>query len=96
MTVYQKEPNYRNVGPVAKNRAFFSLKSENTSGSLRCEIITPLKTAGDSAAILHSLERSYKDFLSPLVGLRIQFLQKIQEKVNVCVLASTGNMPYIL
>lgn len=96
MTVYRKELNYRNIGPVAQNRAFFSLKSENTSGSLICEMIVSLKTAGDSAAILHSLEHSYKDFLNPLVVFRIQSLLKIQEKVNVRTLAGMENMPHIL
>lgn len=96
MTVYRKELNYRNIGPVPQNRAFFSLKSENISGSLICGIIVSLKTAGDSTAILHSLEHGYKDFLNPQVVFRIQSLLKIQEKVNVCTLVGMENMPHIL
>jgi len=65
MTGYRKELSYRNSGPVAQNRAVFSLKSKHTSGSLIREIILSLKTAGDSAAVLHPLEHSYKDLLNP-------------------------------
>lgn len=96
MTVYRKELNYRNIGPVAQNRALFSLKSENTSGSLIREVIISLKTAGDSATILHSLEHSNRDFVNPLAVGRIQSLLKIQEKVSVFTLASTENTPHIL
>lgn len=79
MTVYRKELNYRNIGPVAQTRHFSKVK--NTSGSPICEIIVSLKTAGEPAAILHSLEHSYKGFLNPLYSvLRIQPLLKTQEK----------------
>lgn len=98
MIVYRKELNYRNIGPVAQNRVFFSLlkESENTSGSLISERIIFLKTAEDTAAIWHSLEHRYKDFLKPVVVLRIQSLLNTQEKLNVYTLAGKENIPHII
>lgn len=78
MTVYRKELNYRYIGPIVQSRAFFSLKSENTPGSLTCDRIVSLETAGDS--ILHSREHSYKNFLNPLVVPKIHSLMKIKGK----------------
>lgn len=78
MTVYRKDLNYRCIGPIVQSRAFFSLRSENTPGSLACDIIVSLETAGDS--IPHSWEPGYKNFLNPLVVPKIQSLMKIKGK----------------
>lgn len=79
-----------------KQGIFLSFKSENTSGSLVSERIIFLKTAGDTAAIWHSLEHSYKDFLKPVVVLRIQSLLNTQEKLNICTLAGMENIPHVM